>query len=198
MKNASDYDYLFPDRKLRERAEKQRKNYSFQLLSSALISSFMAIGTVCVLCTGWVLEINLMGYAYPIFLGMAFFLTFLASLQTFHYLSKTEKEQRKRLVGRKECEKIIELYSRYDEYYRFKGKILPFMMIVSLLVSLAIAVPLPDKPWSAIAIVFLVIGAILNNKYYAAFRESIAPLQKEIDEERMIRLDPDGNNDITF
>lgn len=179
----NDYEYLFPDPDLREKAEKCRKNYGYQLLSSAIVTSFMAICIICVFCTGWVLETNLIGYAYPIFFGTTTLLTTLACLQSAYYVGKVEKEQRKRIEGKPEYAKTAELYELYDEYGKFRGKTIVFSMLVSIVVSLAVALVFPDKLWSFSAFAVVALGAVLQKNFYAAFREKVSAKQKEIDEE---------------
>lgn len=190
MKANDEYRYLYPDPELRERAEKLRKNYFYQLISSAVVSSAMAAGVVCVFFTGWVIERNLIGYAYPVFISTAFFLTFLATLQTAYYLGKTEKEQRRMIEGKPGYAKVEELYEKYDEYYKFKGKTILIAAFASVVASLPIAVFFPDKPWSAACLAIIVLGGVLHNGYYTEFRERVAPLEDQIEEEERKRENP--------
>lgn len=180
-KNAQSIDYLFPTPEIREKAEKYKKNYSQQLAISLIISSVMALCVICVFCFGKVLDINLSGYAYPIFVGMVLILTTLASIQPLYYVSKVEKEQLKELEQNPEYEKNLQIYRMYEEFSRVKGKTVIFAAVLSILVSLAIAVAVPDKPWSALSVFILIGGLFLYNRYYAGLRQSVIPIEKEID-----------------
>lgn len=181
-KNAQSIDYLFPTLELRERAEKLKKNYSMQLTSTLIVASMMALCTVCVFCFGKVLEVNLSGYAYPIFVGMVLILTALASVQPLHYISKVEKEQLKELEQNPEYAKNLEIYRMYEEFSRVKGKTVAISAALSVLISVLIAVFVPDKPWSALCVIILIGGLFMYNRLYAKLRQSVIPLEKEIDE----------------
>lgn len=200
-KNARSLDYLFPTPEIREKAEKYKKNYGIQLLSTVIVASMMAFCTVCVFCFGKVLEINLSGFAYPIFVTMVLILTLLASIQPLHYLFKVEKEQLKELETNTEYSKNLEIYKMYEEYSRFKGKTALFAVIASIAVSLLVAAFIPDKPWSALSVVIIVGGLLLHNKLYGEFRKSVIPLEKEIDAmkaEKAVADDEKDNGEADF
>lgn len=181
-RGAHDLSYLFPTPWIRKRAEAAKSDYARMLSVNGVVSSVMALCVIFVFCSGTVFENALWGYAYPIFVTFTSLLIFLSSLQPLGRIKKIEKEQLKEMEGKPEFAKNLELYGRYKQYSKRKGKILLFALIASIVASFALAVPFPGQAWSFAAVAILVAGLFANKKFFGDFRLSVMPLEKEIDE----------------
>lgn len=180
-KGARDLSYLFPDPEIRARAEKAKRDLSSTMAINGVVTSAMSLCMTVVFCSGKVFENNFYGYAFPMFLSVAFVLLSLSLIQPYLKFAKIEKEQLALLKDDPRYADNLELYRRHKEYSSHKGRTMIYAMIACIVTGFALAIPFPHAAWSAFSALILVAGIFLNNKFYAGFRQSVMPLEKKID-----------------
>lgn len=181
------FEYLFPNEELRERAHAERKRRTKIITPTVVILGIAAIAAIFIFA-----RFDLFGYAIPAVYTLLFGGTALISVCTGGKLKAIEKEQKAELDSRSEYAKNLEWYRLYDNFYKFKGKIIYICLAAGTALGWALAIPFPPSSWPLISIVPVVVGIIVNSKLVNDLRKKALPIEKQIDEQRAMSNDRDG------
>jgi len=188
-KNLQSYRYLFPNEALCAEAEAARKKMQKASGIASLISCLVAFALVVIFFSPYVLKWESYGYGVPIFLTLVFGASAIASYPFVRKLNVLEKKQKAELESNPNYAKNLEIYSKYEAFSKRKGKTLAVSVVAAIVCGYVLAILLPNSAWSTLSIILIIIGLFLNQRFVAALREDVIPLEKEIDREEKGKSD---------
>ena len=180
-KNLTSFKYIFPTPELYAEVSalsaKRQKKAGIAVIVSGAVGLVLAF----TLLTGWILDVNLAGLIFPVLVTIIFASAVLAGLKETLRMVKTEKRQKALLESDPALALNYEIYKKYDEFSKIKGKILYISVILSIVVGFVLGGVLPGAPWSLLSIIILLAGVYLNNFFVKKLRKDCIPLEREID-----------------
>lgn len=179
--NAQSFRYLFPDPKIKKRAESLRKKQINVLLISAMISCIVGLAVGFLFFSPLVFDRDLWGYLFPVCMTIIFFGIFFTSLPFTRKQSALEKEQKKELESYSVYEKNLILYRKYEKFSKGKGNVIFIFMIGGIALSYVLAVLFPRSLYSMSGVLLLFAGAGLNQYFLTGLRKEAKPIEEEID-----------------
>lgn len=171
--------YLFPDPEIRIKAQVCRKKLESRLLFAFVAGSLS--GAIIAFLNSYVYGVDLEGWAYPMFISIVFGFTLMMTFVPARRFAAIKKEQLTSIEGQETYSNVVLLHKAYKDYSAGKGKTLLYAVSLSLISAWALGIAFHDIPWSLISIVIIFIGIILQNKFYNDFRQSVLPLEREIE-----------------
>ena len=180
-RNANNLRYLFPDEQLYAQVDALKRKYNKITLWSVIISCVIAVVVDIVIFSDMVFEFNLEGYAMPVLMTIILLAVYLSVLPTALKIEKLEKAQKAQLESNPAYAKNLEIYKKYEEFSRFKGKIYIIILAATVVIGYVLAVLFPDELWSYLTIIPLLAGLFVHTKLYTGLRKQVKPLEDEID-----------------
>lgn len=190
--NIGTYKYLFPNRRLYAAAEEIRRKYSKLTLVVGIVLAIAAIAVITVLYSPEITGADVKGYAVPAAFTLLFGGLLVCTLPANIKLTALEREQKRELEENPEYAKYYEWYKLYSGFARFKGKIYLIFIAVSVILAWVLAAVLPATLCSALSLIPLIGGLLLNQALVKGLRRQAIPIEREIDEALRSAQDEDG------
>ena len=180
--NLQSYKYLFPTPALRERAETLRRKMNKAMFIAMAVATVASLAATIALFSPIGKLSSWRGYVTPMWLAILFVAVFFATLPYARALRAAEAEQKKTEEQTPALALHLALYRKYEKFGKGKGKTLLLSVIVSFVCALVLAIVLPARSWSAVALAPIFAGLLLHNRFLKELRRAAIPLEREIDE----------------
>ncbi len=183
-KNLQSFNYLFPTQRLREAVNAEQKKHSKITTICILVSIGVCFVAAILLFSGIFGEFIYRGFVYPVFMAVVMGTVFVATIPYAKRVNALEKEQVEILENTPEFEDNLKIYREYEQHAKIKAKILPILLVVSTVISLALAFISPTTMLSFSAIVLVIVGLYLNAVFVKALRLKVKPIEDKIDDKQ--------------
>ena len=191
-RNLNTLIYLYPTPELREQAQAIRKKHGTVLLASLVAAMIAGFVVSFVVFSGKVLDRQLQGFMYPVFLAVVFATVYLSSLPFVLRLGKIEKRQKEITQNDPALQTHWQIYKAYNAFAKGKGLTIHICLALGFVLSLVLAFIFPEEVWSLFGVCPVLAGIVLHNVFLRRLRQNVIPLEREIDERN--KPTPDESN----
>lgn len=177
-KNAQNTDLLYPDEKLRARAQAlSRKNATASIVTTcvAIVLYFAAV-----VVENFVIKSGYIGYYFPAFFAAVCIVSITVSLCLNARAKKLDVEQENLLRADPELASNLELFEMYKRFGKRYGSILPVFVAIGIAIGFVLAAFFPSSYLSLLSVIAPIVGLIVYTVAFNKLRTNAVPLENAI------------------
>lgn len=181
--NLQTYKYLFPNKQLYAEAEEIRKKYFKATTIGITVLAIISVVVILLLLLPGIFSGNTVpSYVVPLVFTLLFGGAILCILPMNSKLTAVEKKQKAELESNPAYALNLKWYRLYENFQKFKGKVLPVLIAFGIVLGWVLAIIFPDSAWELLMFIPMVIGLLLHNKFVKELRQEAIPIESEIDQ----------------